>query len=110
MRLRAVAKLKEAGENPYPHKFFVQLALEEFIERYSHIEDGDILEEEVTVAGTEQVFSSCNCMLLGLHYTYAGKNSDHVQPYGRRKHFGLRTVMQNVFLKIKMVLTVIQVK
>ena len=51
-----MAKLKEAGENPYPHKFFVQLALEEFIERYSHIEDGDILEEEVTVAGTEQVF------------------------------------------------------
>ncbi|KAK7114799.1 lysine--tRNA ligase-like isoform X2 [Littorina saxatilis] len=51
LRTRAVTKLKEAGENPYPHKFLVKISLEEFIERYNHIEDGDILEEEITVAG-----------------------------------------------------------
>ena len=55
MRIRAVTKRKEGGENPYPHKFFVQLSLQEFIERYNHIEDGDILEEEVTVAGNVHV-------------------------------------------------------
>ena len=51
MRTRAVGKQKEAGENPYPHKFHVQMSLEEFIERYDHIADGDILDEEITVAG-----------------------------------------------------------
>ena len=53
-----VTKRKDAGENLYPHKFFVQISLEEFIERYNHIEDGDILEEEVTVAGKVHVSRS----------------------------------------------------
>lgn len=51
LRLRHIAKLKEGGENPYPHKYHVQISLTEFIERFGHLEDGDILEEEVTVAG-----------------------------------------------------------
>ncbi|KAK7481677.1 hypothetical protein BaRGS_00027050 [Batillaria attramentaria] len=51
LRTRAVTQLKEEGDNPYPHKFFVKISLEEFIDRYSHIEPGDILEEDVTVAG-----------------------------------------------------------
>lgn len=65
-----MTKLKEAGENPYPHKFLVKISLEEFIERYNHIEDGDILEEEITVAGTLRVMdvSPEKSVVLGLHY------------------------------------------
>ncbi|KAL8589333.1 Lysine--tRNA ligase [Nucella lapillus] len=51
LRIRHVNKLKEAGENPYPHKFHVGMALEEFIDRYSKMESGEIGDEEVTVAG-----------------------------------------------------------
>lgn len=51
LRTRAVGQLKEEGDNPYPHKFFVKMSLEEFIERYNHMEPGDMLEEEVTIAG-----------------------------------------------------------
>jgi lysyl-tRNA synthetase class 2 len=51
MRSRAVASLKEKGENPYPHKFHVELSLTEFIERFENIEVGITLDQEVTVAG-----------------------------------------------------------
>lgn len=51
LRIRHVNKLKEADENPYPHKFHVGMSLQEFIERYNDMESGNILEEEVTVAG-----------------------------------------------------------
>ncbi|BFZ19621.1 hypothetical protein BsWGS_22660 [Bradybaena similaris] len=51
MRSRTIAALKEAGENPYPHKFHVEMSLSEFIERFDNIEAGNILELEVTVAG-----------------------------------------------------------
>ncbi|CAL1532306.1 unnamed protein product [Lymnaea stagnalis] len=52
MRSLAVANLKESkDEPPYPHKYHVGMSLHEFIERFNHIESGDILDEEVTVAG-----------------------------------------------------------
>jgi lysyl-tRNA synthetase, class II len=44
--------LKSNGENPYPHKFNVDISLEEFINKYSHLKDGESLEQEVqTIAG-----------------------------------------------------------
>lgn len=46
LRSSAVAELKKLPENhPYPHKFHVSISLEEFIEKYSSLEDGQTLED-----------------------------------------------------------------
>jgi len=52
-RVRAVAAMKETpGEDPYPHKFHVEMSLSEYIEKYNDIEAGVILEDKlVTVSG-----------------------------------------------------------
>ena len=45
-------ELKDAGENPYPHKFHVSTSLEDFIEKYNHLNDGDVVENTtVRIAG-----------------------------------------------------------
>jgi lysyl-tRNA synthetase class 2 len=44
LRLQTLQQLKDAGENPYPHKFVVSTSLQHFIEKYGHLKDGDILE------------------------------------------------------------------
>lgn len=52
IRSLAVSNLKNAGQNPYPHKFLVSISLNEFIETYSNLSDGDIKTDlEVRVAG-----------------------------------------------------------
>lgn len=66
-RKAAVRALKEAGENPYPHKFHVSMTIPEFIEKYAHaVEPGQQLEQPVVslagriyskrAAGTRLVF------------------------------------------------------
>ncbi|XP_055624340.1 lysine--tRNA ligase isoform X2 [Toxorhynchites rutilus septentrionalis] len=53
LRSSAVAKLKQSGEtHPYPHKFHVSCSLEAFIEKYSGLKDGEMVEEDsLSVAG-----------------------------------------------------------
>ncbi|XP_076470627.1 lysine--tRNA ligase-like isoform X2 [Babylonia areolata] len=52
LRCQHVGKLKNAGENPFPHKFHVGMSLEDFIAKYKDIPPGEIMEEEeVRVAG-----------------------------------------------------------
>ncbi|CAG9814332.1 unnamed protein product [Phaedon cochleariae] len=54
LRTTAVQNLKTlGGENsPYPHKFHVSTSLEEFIEKYSNLKEGESLESEtLSVAG-----------------------------------------------------------
>ncbi|XP_074040676.1 lysyl-tRNA synthetase isoform X2 [Leptinotarsa decemlineata] len=54
LRTSAIANLKAlGGENsPYPHKFHVSISLEEFIAKYSALNDGESLENEhLSVAG-----------------------------------------------------------
>lgn len=48
-----VEDLKKSPENhPYPHKFYVSTSLEDFINKYNHLKDGDMLEnEKLSVAG-----------------------------------------------------------
>lgn len=48
-----VEDLKKTPEShPYPHKFHVSISLEEFIEKYNHLKDGEMLEnEKLSVAG-----------------------------------------------------------
>jgi len=40
------------GENPYPHKFQVDLSLPAYIEKFRGISDGDRLDTTVNIAGT----------------------------------------------------------
>lgn len=52
IRSKAISQLREAGENPYPHKFHVSISLTEFIEKYSSLKDEEVLENvTVSVAG-----------------------------------------------------------
>lgn len=52
MRVAANKKMQLAGKNPYPHKFFKSLSVPEFVAKYSHLQEGEHLEDEVlSVAG-----------------------------------------------------------
>ncbi|XP_026727236.1 lysine--tRNA ligase isoform X1 [Trichoplusia ni] len=54
LRTGAVAALKEGAkdDHPYPHKFNVTISLEEFIEKYNHVNSGEVLEDvTLSVAG-----------------------------------------------------------
>lgn len=53
MRSKTIrARREDKSPNPYPHKFHVELSIPEFIKKYSHLETGQRLENEViTVAG-----------------------------------------------------------
>ncbi|KAI8145682.1 lysyl-tRNA synthetase [Fennellomyces sp. T-0311] len=47
-----LARREDNNPNPYPHKFHVELSIPEFIAKYSNIETGERLDNEViTVAG-----------------------------------------------------------
>lgn len=46
LRSAAVAELKQSPDtHPYPHKFHVSTSLEDFIEKYSHLNDGQTLDD-----------------------------------------------------------------
>ncbi|XP_015223417.1 lysine--tRNA ligase isoform X1 [Lepisosteus oculatus] len=47
IRTQAIQSLKGGPEDPYPHKFHVDLSLTEFIEKYSHLQPGDQLTDVV---------------------------------------------------------------
>ncbi|XP_058467004.1 lysine--tRNA ligase isoform X1 [Malaya genurostris] len=53
LRSAAVAELKKSPEtHPYPHKFHVSCSLENYIQKYSDLKDGDMLEQvQLSVAG-----------------------------------------------------------
>lgn len=52
IRSQAIQALKGSAEDPYPHKFHVDLSLTDFIEKYDHLQPGDQLTDvELNVAG-----------------------------------------------------------
>ncbi|KAL9885628.1 lysyl-tRNA synthetase isoform 1-T1 [Glossina fuscipes fuscipes] len=53
LRSAAVAELKKSPEtDPYPHKFNVSISLEKYINKYSHLKEGEMLEnEKLSIAG-----------------------------------------------------------
>lgn len=51
IRSKAVKELKSIGEDPYPHKFHVSVALVKFIEKYDYLKAEDVHEDVVSVAG-----------------------------------------------------------
>lgn len=67
LRTLAVQQLKTVGgeEHPYPHKFHVSISLEEFIEKYSILNEGEILEDEtVSVAGRVHAIRESGAKLI----------------------------------------------
>ncbi|XAR51153.1 Lysine--tRNA ligase [Bertholletia excelsa] len=50
-RLKALAAQKSAGINPYPHKFQVLVSIPEYIEKYKGLNNGEHLEDLVSLAG-----------------------------------------------------------
>ncbi|PKU35300.1 hypothetical protein llap_14394 [Limosa lapponica baueri] len=52
IRSHAIQQLKGTNEDPYPHKFHVDISLTDFIEKYSHLQPGDHLTDiTLKVAG-----------------------------------------------------------
>lgn len=51
IRTQAIQQLKGTKDDPYPHKFHVQMSLTKFIKKYNDLQVGEHLEEVVTVAG-----------------------------------------------------------
>merc|ERR1719369_1309564 len=47
IRTQAIQALKGTAEDPYPHKYHVDLSLTEFIEKYNHLQAGDQLTDVV---------------------------------------------------------------
>eukprot|EP00029_Vermamoeba_vermiformis_P010760 TRINITY_DN5739_c0_g1_i1.p1 TRINITY_DN5739_c0_g1~~TRINITY_DN5739_c0_g1_i1.p1 ORF type:complete len:591 (-),score=273.59 TRINITY_DN5739_c0_g1_i1:49-1767(-) len=47
MRARWIQSLKDSGKNPYPHKFAVSTSVPTFIERYQHLQNGEMLTDVV---------------------------------------------------------------
>ncbi|KAK5935290.1 hypothetical protein CgunFtcFv8_020665 [Champsocephalus gunnari] len=45
IRSQAIQELKGTAEDPYPHKYHVDLSLTEFIKKYNHLQPGDQLTE-----------------------------------------------------------------
>lgn len=67
LRTQAVAQLKALGgtNEPYPHKFHVSISLEEFITKYSHLTEGEILENEtVSLAGRVHAIRESGAKLI----------------------------------------------
>ena len=52
LRSLAVQKMKETGEAPYPHKYHVDISLQDFIKKFDHLSAGEAIESEVlSIAG-----------------------------------------------------------
>uniref|UniRef100_UPI00398F22CA lysine--tRNA ligase isoform X2 n=1 Tax=Pristiophorus japonicus TaxID=55135 RepID=UPI00398F22CA len=52
IRTQAIQQLKETNENPYPHKFHVDMSLTEFIDKYNNLQPGEQLSNvTLSVAG-----------------------------------------------------------
>lgn len=52
IRSKFVSQLREAGENPYPHKFHVSISISDFIDKYSSLAEEQILTDvSVSLSG-----------------------------------------------------------
>ncbi|XP_043605539.1 lysine--tRNA ligase isoform X3 [Bombus pyrosoma] len=66
LRTQAIKNLKDANDNPYPHKFHVSISLENFIEKFSNnLKPGEILDNEVySVAGRVHAIRESGAKLI----------------------------------------------
>lgn len=60
-RLEAIRSIRETGENPFPHKFAVTMSLEEFLEKFKGLANGDVDEAtRVSLAGAPPPLVLCD--------------------------------------------------
>ncbi|KAF2899925.1 hypothetical protein ILUMI_06264 [Ignelater luminosus] len=88
LRSQAVAKLKEQSydQHPYPHKFHVSTSLEDFIAKYSHLKEGEIVEnDEVSVAGRIHAIRESGAKLI--FYDLRGEGTK-IQIMATAKYYG----------------------
>lgn len=56
IRTQAINDLKGTAEDPYPHKFHVDLSLAQFIEKYNNLQPEDQLSDVVlNLSGTKKI-------------------------------------------------------
>ncbi|XP_070566429.1 lysine--tRNA ligase-like isoform X2 [Ptychodera flava] len=85
IRSQAIAQQKEAGENPYPHKFHVTVSLTDFIEKYSHLKAEEQLNDViVNVAGRVHAKRESGAKLI--FYDLRGEGVK-LQVMSNAKHF-----------------------
>uniref|UniRef100_A0A6I8SWU6 Lysine--tRNA ligase n=1 Tax=Xenopus tropicalis TaxID=8364 RepID=A0A6I8SWU6_XENTR len=51
IRTQAIQQLKGTKDDPYPHKYHVDMSLTEYIQKYNNLQTGDQLSEVVSIAG-----------------------------------------------------------
>jgi lysyl-tRNA synthetase class 2 len=67
LRTQAVSNLKALGgdHHPYPHKFHVSTSLQEFIEKYANLKDGEVAEKDhLSVAGRVHAIRESGAKLI----------------------------------------------
>ncbi|KAF4524318.1 hypothetical protein B566_EDAN005376 [Ephemera danica] len=99
LRTTALAEMKQAGDSPYPHKFHVSLSLEAFIERYSHIKDGEMLDnEEVTIAGRVHAIRESGARLI--FYDLRGEGTK-LQVMANAQHYASEALFNTETSKLR---------
>uniref|UniRef100_A0AAY4B8K3 Lysine--tRNA ligase n=1 Tax=Denticeps clupeoides TaxID=299321 RepID=A0AAY4B8K3_9TELE len=63
IRTQAIQALKGSAEDPYPHKFNVDVSLTDFLERYSHLQPGDHLSDVLLNVAGEALFCAQTCFM-----------------------------------------------
>ncbi|XP_013104611.1 lysine--tRNA ligase isoform X2 [Stomoxys calcitrans] len=66
LRSAAISDLKKSPEtDPYPHKFHVSISLENYINKYSNLKDGEMLENEtLSIAGRVHAIRESGAKLI----------------------------------------------
>ncbi|XP_037820323.1 lysine--tRNA ligase isoform X1 [Lucilia sericata] len=66
LRTAAVAELKKSPEtDPYPHKFHVSISLENYINKYTNLKEGEMLEnEQLSIAGRVHAIRESGAKLI----------------------------------------------
>ena len=47
MRIQQIVDAQAANENPYPHKYNVEMSITEYIKTYGHLVNDQVLEDKV---------------------------------------------------------------
>lgn len=96
LRSQAVTEMKNNQlTHPYPHKFHVSSSLEDFIEKYSHLKDGEMLESEMlSVAGRIHAIRESGAKLI--FYDVRGEGVKiqamaNAKLYSSEEAFGIET-------------------
>uniref|UniRef100_A0A7N0RB57 Lysine--tRNA ligase n=1 Tax=Kalanchoe fedtschenkoi TaxID=63787 RepID=A0A7N0RB57_KALFE len=99
-RLKVLLAQKEAGKNPYPHKFHVDMSVPEYVKKYGKLKDGEHL-ESVTVSLAGRIMnkraSSSKLFFYDLHGLGSkvqlmadARTSDLVEAEFSRFHAGVK--------------------